>query len=1119
MKRVLPRRALAFLLGLILPMGATIAAVEIEILGTGTESLIGGDLTDPEDDGDENAGPEDESWNWVSIDADDEPGFEGGEFAFNVFDNVLGGGNDKWCCSDATEDSPRTITVAFEEPIQLTHFTLSSANDAPDRDPTQWEIQGSNDGAEFTTIFAYDEDEALWDDRLQVIQFTLDQPAAPYRVLRYEASETPGALHQIGEIEYFGEIGGGEDTDGDGIPDFWERIHGLDPAIDDASLDADGDGLTNLQEFEPPRTDPQNVDSDSDGLDDGLEVLTYFTNPTSIDTDGDGISDGVEVNDLKTDPTKSDTDGDSFDENIEIALGTDPLDSNDKPNAVAAVTPGVWTAPAVWSNGRTPSAENDYVVLNSVVSALETASGDFAGNSLALLGPDVTLSLTHAGIAHVNELVGQSATLTAVRSPTGLGGRFSVSGTTTINLGTRALDLRSQLSGSGAIRVTGTPTGSLSLNGIASGYDGSWEIVGTTVIVNTPSAIGSGTVTLVTGRLEVNAPIYAPEVTLDIRGDGFSLLFNAEVVYEDVRGVGAEGTEIFRLSELAEGVTEFSTEDLRNIFGIADEAAIGGTGKLSIFPNRDSDSDADGLRDSWEQDHFGDLSADGSGDSDGDGLTETQEFRTGADPFLADTDGDSLTDGEEVNTLGSSPILVDTDGDGISDPDEVNSEDDPNNPGNGTLVGGGGGGGVVLGGIDVTQPSDPIVLVDGENDDDGNDGPPPGAEGVEHAIDNVGQKYLHFLDLDSGFIVTPAIGSTVINGVRFYTANDAIERDPASFVIMGSNNGVAGPFALIAEGDLDLPEDRNPGGGEDVEFHQEIQFANSVAYTSYQVTFPTLRNADAANSMQIGEVELIGGPVGAATIEILGIGTEALLGNDLTDPENDGDKSAGPEDPSWNWVAIDSNNEPGFEGGEFSFNVFDNELGGGNAKWCCDDPSPDNPHQLTVEFTESVRLTHFTISSGNDSPDRDPTYWQIQGSNDGLRFVPIFVQDNDIPIWDERDQVALITLGVPSPAYSHIRFEVSDSPGDLYQLGELEYFGTTGGVDPDISAGMIDVVAKSPSSARLSLSEGITMDIEYSVDLVSWIEIASDAQDTFEDTNAVRLANPSGYYRGVTGGN
>ena len=41
-----------------------------------------------------------------------------------------------------------------------------------------------------------------------------------------------------------------------------------------------------------------------------------------------------------------------------------------------------------------------------------------------------------------------------------------------------------------------------------------------------------------------------------------------------------------------------------------------------------------------------------------------------------------------------------------------------------------------------------------------------------------------------------------------------------------------------------------------------------------------------------------------ASVEILGVGTEFLLGGDLTDPENDGDELAGETDPSWNWKSI-----------------------------------------------------------------------------------------------------------------------------------------------------------------------------------------------------------------------
>jgi len=39
------------------------------------------------------------------------------------------------------------------------------------------------------------------------------------------------------------------DTDSDELPDGWEVIHFLDPLVDDADIDTDGDGFSNFQEF------------------------------------------------------------------------------------------------------------------------------------------------------------------------------------------------------------------------------------------------------------------------------------------------------------------------------------------------------------------------------------------------------------------------------------------------------------------------------------------------------------------------------------------------------------------------------------------------------------------------------------------------------------------------------------------------------------------------------------------------------------------------------------------------------------------------------------------------------------------------------------------------------
>ena len=40
-----------------------------------------------------------------------------------------------------------------------------------------------------------------------------------------------------------------KDSDGDGMPDAWERAHGLNPQIDDSAADRNGDGYTNLEEY------------------------------------------------------------------------------------------------------------------------------------------------------------------------------------------------------------------------------------------------------------------------------------------------------------------------------------------------------------------------------------------------------------------------------------------------------------------------------------------------------------------------------------------------------------------------------------------------------------------------------------------------------------------------------------------------------------------------------------------------------------------------------------------------------------------------------------------------------------------------------------------------------
>lgn len=116
------------------------------------------------------------------------------------------------------------------------------------------------------------------------------------------------------------------DTDGDGMPNLWEKNNGLKPLVKDHKLDPDADGLTNIQEYNKG-TKPQVADTDGDRLTDGDEVNVHKTKPKKKDTDGDTLGDGDEVTIYMTSPTKADTDADGLDDDFEVLECNAPDDT------------------------------------------------------------------------------------------------------------------------------------------------------------------------------------------------------------------------------------------------------------------------------------------------------------------------------------------------------------------------------------------------------------------------------------------------------------------------------------------------------------------------------------------------------------------------------------------------------------------------------------------------------------------------------------------------------------------------------------------------------------------------------------------------------------------------
>ncbi len=92
------------------------------------------------------------------------------------------------------------------------------------------------------------------------------------------------------------------------------------------------------------------------------------------------------------------------------------------------------------------------------------------------------------------------------------------------------------------------------------------------------------------------------------------------------------------------------------------------------------DADSDGMSNDWEISYFGNISRDGSGDYDNDGLSDLDEYLNETDPELEDTDSDGITDCWEVK-YSLNPLIDDAaddpDGDGLVNLEEYQNDSNP----------------------------------------------------------------------------------------------------------------------------------------------------------------------------------------------------------------------------------------------------------------------------------------------------------------------------------------------------------------------------------------------------------------------------------------------------------
>lgn len=98
--------------------------------------------------------------------------------------------------------------VQYQAPGQykVSSYSITSANDAPERDPLNWTLQGSNNGTSWTTIDTRTAED--FPSRLQRRVFNISNTTA-FSYYRFNFTNNSGTILQVAEVELFGIPAGG----------------------------------------------------------------------------------------------------------------------------------------------------------------------------------------------------------------------------------------------------------------------------------------------------------------------------------------------------------------------------------------------------------------------------------------------------------------------------------------------------------------------------------------------------------------------------------------------------------------------------------------------------------------------------------------------------------------------------------------------------------------------------------------------------------------------------------------------------------------------------------------------------------------------------------------------
>ena len=372
------------------------------------------------------------------------------------------------------------------------------------------------------------------------------------------------------------------------------------------------------------------------GVADNLRVTTE--RPFGLSSDGDELPDEWEVEhfgDLSHDGT-ADSDGDGMTDLVEFHAGTDPLAHNGDTDGDGL--PDWWEA----ANGLNPLGSNDFAraAFRETFEAPAVEPGDIAGQngwrSSRSGAAEVQGRVVRSGSAALSIKGGQAEDNEDVQVSHSSASHADIVWMDIWQTVSRGCDLVDPPADAFAVIA----------------FDGG----GHPVLSN-----GDGFVTNIAVCVEDDARWARCTCRYDFPNRSWDFYLDGVLVSS---GLSMRGT-----------TASIHAFDLYGGSGCVDDIYVG------IARPEGLSSDGDMLPDEWEWRNLGSLGRDGTGDLDGDWLSDFDEYVSGTNPASSDSDGDGLPDAWEIanslDPLDASDAALDSDGDGLSNLAEFNAGTDP----------------------------------------------------------------------------------------------------------------------------------------------------------------------------------------------------------------------------------------------------------------------------------------------------------------------------------------------------------------------------------------------------------------------------------------------------------